>query len=378
MYQRNKLLWGIGLFVVIIGFTAYRSSDPKPSDEKELVTKEESSNHTASKIQKEDLIFLNVNVGQRGMTKKIIGRVIPKNETTIVGEVQGKMLSGTIQLKEGITFRKNDLLINIDAAEFELGLEAQRSTFLNTLTGLMPDLKSDYPNSYLSWFEYIQQYDFGKTLPPLPKTVSDEEKFFITSNRVYSSYYSIKAQEERLKKYKIFAPYSGMITQSNIDKGSLVTPGQPLLDIVSNRTFEVETGVDLETIQYLKVGTQVKFTSNEYQGEWTGRVKRINDLIDPKTQNIPVFFEISGKGIRPGLYLEGSFQMKSFQEVTAIPQSALHRDESVLLLNNNVITRKSVEPVAFLTDSILVHGLAPTDQVILNQFEIPVEGTLVE
>ncbi|MEM6965910.1 MAG: hypothetical protein AAF573_14175, partial [Bacteroidota bacterium] len=62
----------------------------------------------------------------------------------------------------------------------------------------------------------------------------------------------------------------------------------------------------------------------------------------------------------------------------AIPQTALHRDDSVLILDNNVIARKQVEPVAFLTDSILVRGLAVTDQIILNQFEIPVEGTLVE
>ncbi|MEM6964489.1 MAG: HlyD family efflux transporter periplasmic adaptor subunit [Bacteroidota bacterium] len=321
MYQRNKLLWLIGLVIVIIGLMAYRSSEPNPKEDKELPAAEAPATTSASKIKSENLIFLNTQVGQRAMTKEIIGRVIPKNQTTIVGEVQGKMLPGNVLLKEGITFRKNDLLINIDAREFQLGLEAQRSAFLNTLTGLMPDLKSDYPDSYPHWLNYIQQYDFGKTLPPLPSTLSDEEKFFVTTNQVYSSYYSIKAQEERLKKYKITAPYSGMITQSNVDKGSLITPGQPLLNIVSNRTFEVETGVDLETIQHLKVGDRVKFTSNEYQGEWTGKVKRINDLIDPKTQNIPVFFEISGKGIRPGLYLEGTFQIKSFEEVTCRPHA---------------------------------------------------------
>ncbi|MBV6656118.1 MAG: hypothetical protein KI786_20300, partial [Mameliella sp.] len=78
-----------------------------------------------------------------------------------------------------------------------------------------------------------------------------------------------------------------------------------------------------------------------------------------------------------GMYLEGKLTIQNLESVSLIPNEALGRDERVLVLEENVITRKSVEPVAFLTDSIIIRGLRNDDLVILNQFDIPAEGIKV-
>ncbi|MEM8906760.1 MAG: HlyD family efflux transporter periplasmic adaptor subunit [Bacteroidota bacterium] len=329
-------------------------------------------------IRKEDLILHPIRNSNKATHASINGRVIPQNETQLFAEVQGKIEVGSILFKEGVRFQKGAVLIQLEHEEFKLSLEAQRSAFLNALTGIMPDMKSDYPESYDQWLTYIQQYQFGASLPSLPQTQSDGEKYFITSNQIYNLYYSIKSQEERLKKYTIIAPYAGMISQTNIDVGSLVNPGQPLGTIISQFNFELEAGIDLELADQLKVGDWVDFSSNEIQGTWKGKVIRINNVIDPQTQNIPIYFRLKGKSLRTGMYLEGRYPLKALNEVAVIPNRVLGADESVLILEEDVIMRKAVKPLEYLGDSIIISGLTDRDLLILNQFDKPVEGNKVK
>ena len=105
-----------------------------------------------------------------------------------------------------------------------------------------------------------------------------------------------------------------------------------------------------------------------------GTVARISEIIDTKTQNIPVYFDIQGPNLKAGMYLEGFFVSESFENVFSIPSVMLTRDEKVLLLDNNVIRGKAVELVEFMQDSILVRGLSSNDLLITNQFNVPVEG----
>ena len=246
-------------------------------------------------IRKNDLTLMPVKNRTKAVKLPVSGRVVPQNETQLYTEVQGKVLPGGFRFREGISFRRGDCLLTLDSKEFSLQLESQKSAFLNNLTGMMPDLKADYPANYENWLNYIKSYEIGQPLKPLPETKSDAEKYLVTANQVYNTYYAIKAQEERLKKYRIIAPYNGMITKTHVDIGGLVSPGQLLGTVINNENYELEAGVSLEIASQLRIGDQIEFTSNELTDQWVGKVTRINNIVDPNTQNIPVFFPDLGK-----------------------------------------------------------------------------------
>jgi hypothetical protein len=168
-----------------------------------------------------------------------------------------------------------------------------------------------------------------------------------------------------------------LVTDTRADIGGLVSPGQLLGTIISSERYELEAGVSLEAANNLSVGDQLAFRSNEVDGQWTGEVVRINNIVDPQTQNVPVFFRMTGPQLRSGMYLEGEFATRNYEDVFVIPEEAIARDESVLILEENVIVRKPITPVAYLRDSIIVRGLAEEDQLITNQFGTPVEGKKV-
>ena len=373
---RTALLVFLGCLAgsILISYQFKDSSDEVAEEALSVEAKVNSNTSAIMQLKKADLQLITVTESDQAVLSPISGRVLPKRTTQIFAEVQGKVQAKGFRLKEGKTVRKGEALLHLDAREFQLQLESQRSAFLSILTAMMPDLKADYPDNYAKWLAYVQAYQIGDHLATLPATASEAEKYFVTSNQVYSTYFNIKALEERLSKYTLIAPYSGSITSAPIDQGTLVAPGQHLGTLIDNEHFELEAGVGLALVSKLQPGDQVTFRNAEIAREWTGTVARITDLVDTKTQNVTVFFELKGADLKAGMYLEGSFAAASYTDVFAIPKKTLTRDNKVLLLENNTIKGKEVTLVGVMQDSLLVKGLSANDQLIVNEFNVPVEG----
>ena len=240
-------------------------------------------------IRYDDLSLVEVNKKSIMDFVPITGRVVAANSTQLVAEVQGRLVRGFKPFKAGTYFKEGQILIRVDSREFALNLESQKSAFLNILTAMMPDLKADYPDNYQNWLNYVSSYESGKPLPELPVTTSDSEKYFLTSRQVYATYFGIKAQEERLGKYAIKAPFNGSLTEARVDVGGLISPGQPLGTFISSQDYEIEAAVTLKTANSLSIGQKVQFESTESGDTYTATIVRINDILDNSTQNIPIF-----------------------------------------------------------------------------------------
>ncbi|WP_299532547.1 HlyD family efflux transporter periplasmic adaptor subunit [Ulvibacterium sp.] len=367
--KMRLMLAGIGLMGIACGSTAEKeSSEPQEGEPAN------NSQSTVQVIRKSDLKLQTVKNENVTTYLPITGRVIPKNSTQLVAEVQGRILLGVKSFKEGTSFGKGQTLLRIDSQEFALTLESQKNTFLNILTGMMPDLKADYPDNYQNWLNYVSNYKTGGALPELPQTTSDSEKYFVTSRQVYNTYYSIKAQEERLSKFTLKAPYSGSLSSTLVDNGGLVSPGQPLGTFISNQVYEIESAVSLKLANALKVGQKIEFNSKELNKIFTAMVVRINDIVDPNTQNIPVFLSVKDKALRSGMYLEGRVPSKTYENAMSIPIDILERDNTVHILQNGVIKKQEVFIMNTGMDQVTVRGLVDNSQLVLTTFENPISG----
>ncbi|MEL7252114.1 MAG: HlyD family efflux transporter periplasmic adaptor subunit [Bacteroidota bacterium] len=307
----------------------------------------------------------------------ISGRVVPATQSKLASEVQGVIKAGSVPFKVGSKFKAGQVLLQIDQSEFEYQVKARKAAFLNALTTILSDLKSDYPDSYPAWFNYVADYDAEDKIAPLPKPNSDQEKFFLATYQISSQYYEIKGLEQRLAKYQIIAPYNGQVLEVMTDIGSMINPGQPLGRINSRANYEIEAAAGASVAQKLRVGQQMMFRDERGDQEWTAQLVRKSENIDPNTQNVPLYFSIRGAGVMPGLYLEASAVTEALTGVNTIPTSALNRDNTVLILLDGAVQSKAVEPVVYQVDSVIVSGLAAGDQVILNDFPTPVIGKIV-
>lgn len=346
-------------------------------DSNEEETKPQNNPETESSVQvirKKDLDIYEVYPLELKNYNSITGRVVPTNSTQLIAEVQGRIREGTKPFKSGNSFRKGQVILRVDATEFAYNLESQKNAFLNIITGIMPDLKADYPDNYEIWLTYVSNYNTDELLPPLPEPKSDSEKYFITSNSVYNTYYQIKSQENRLSKYILRAPFDGSLTSTLVDVGGLVSPGQPLGTFISYGNYEIETAVSFSLSKDLEIGQKIEFSAIEDDDPYTATLVRINDIVDPQTQNIPVFFTVNNSSLKAGLYLQGRVLDETYSDAVRLPKETMYRDETVLILRDSIIVKKTVELLNTQLDSIIVRGLDAGDRVILNRFDNPVSG----
>lgn len=296
----------------------------------------------------------------------ITGRLIAKDRIDVIAEVSGTYKGGAKSFKEGNYFKKGEVMIEVDNKEFLLSLQAQKSQLMNQVTLLLPDLKTDYAESFPAWEAYLNQIDVNKPLPALPEAKSEKEQYFLSSRNILNLYYNIKSQEVRLTKYKIRAPFSGRVTQSSIYEGMLVRSGQPLGQIINPYSYELEAAVNPEELGFVRVGSRVTLSNTEGNQSWTGRVTRISDVVDAATQSVKIFIRVGGKGLKEGLYLQGIISGQALNSVVEVPRAALIGDTAIWIVRDSMLTAMTIDPVQFTASSATVKGI-PDGSVIVNE-----------
>lgn len=302
-------------------------------------------------------------------TLDVQGALIAFDKIDLFTEVSGTLVGSDKPFKIGSYFPKGSVLIKIDETEAKLNLLAQKSTLLNSITQLMPDLKIDYTESFQQWKNYLDEFDVEKSLKPFPEALNEQEKYFIASRNLLSQYYTIQSAEERLRKFVVRAPFSGVITQTSIQPGALVRSGQKLGELMNTGNYELQVTVPLSDLAYLSKGSRVSLASRDIEGSWTGTVRRINDQVDAGTQTVKVFIAVSGKKLREGMYMLGEVNAKPIQDAISIPRDLLINQNAVYAIHNNSLELRPVEVVKVTENAAIVRGI--DDGTLLLNEKLP-------
>jgi multidrug efflux pump subunit AcrA (membrane-fusion protein) len=293
----------------------------------------------------------------------ITGRVKALQQIDLYSEVQGVLTGGDHPFRTGVRFREGDVLIRMNDTEASLALNAQRSRFLTTLTGVLSTLKLDFPDHYNIWATWAGNFDPTQSLPNLPDINDPQLRLFLTSRGIMEHYYSIESAEFRLTKYEIRAPFSGELEGADLTPGNLVQPGVQLGTFTGDE-MELETFVSQKDLSYISLGDAVQLSSPALEEPVEGIIGRIGSSVDSETQAFPVYISLSDPELSAGLYLEGTITGRAFSNATQIPKSLLSRSNTVLIAENGVATHKEVTPLLFQRESVIVSGLSAADSLI--------------
>ncbi|MEM6964187.1 MAG: HlyD family efflux transporter periplasmic adaptor subunit [Bacteroidota bacterium] len=286
------------------------------------------------------------------------GRLVAFDKIDIFAEVQGKLIKTDQPFKKGSYFPKGSVLLQIENSETQLNLLSQKAALLNAITMMMPDLKIDYPESFDHWKKYLDDFDVKKPLPDFPSPLNEKERFFVAAKNIESQFFNIKSQEERLSKYTVYAPFSGVITAANITPGSLVRAGQKMGELMNTSQYELEATVRLADLEFIRKGNQVTLFSNDLNQEWSGKVRRISDQIDPKTQTVLVYIHVNGKNLREGMYLQGRVASRAIPNAFKVSSNLIvNQNEIFTITPDTTLKLVSVEIVSLDNDVAVVKGL---------------------
>jgi membrane fusion protein, multidrug efflux system len=293
------------------------------------------------------------------------GSLMANHRTEIFAEVQGVMQPDHGRFRAGNTFGKGEVLLAVQSDDFRAALVAERSAFQSSLAGLLPDLKTDFPESFEVWNRYVRDFNPRAGVAELPEPRSDKEKLFLTGRNVFSGYFNLKNRELTLAKYSIEAPFSGVLTEALVTPGTVVRPGQKLGEFIDPAWFEMEVSVSASLAANLSRGAKVAVSPADGSGRLIeGEVVRINRKVDVLTRTVSVFVLIPGAGLEEGLFAEVVLDGDVFANAFEINRSVMHEPGIVYVVRDSLLLERAVEPLFYRDQTVIVRGLKDGDQVL--------------
>ena len=285
------------------------------------------------------------------------GNLNAKHKIEIFAEVQGVLKHSVKEFKAGTTYRKGELVLSINSDEFYANLQSQKSNFYNSIIGIMPDIRFDYPEEYEKWQSYLNGFDIHKTTPVLPEINSEKEKYFISGRGINTAYYNVKNLEVKFGKYNLHAPYKGVLTEAIVTPGTLVRIGQKLGEFIDPSIYEMEVSVNAEFANLLKKGNIVRLHNLEKTKEYEGKVIRINGRVDVASQTIKAFIQVAHEDLKEGMYLEAYLNARSEENAIEISRKFLIDNSQLFVVRDSVLDLIEVNPVYFSAEKVVLKGI---------------------
>ncbi|MGA7159027.1 MAG: efflux RND transporter periplasmic adaptor subunit [Acidobacteriaceae bacterium] len=191
---------------------------------------------------------------------------------------------------------------------------------------------------------------------------------------------------------KIYAPYSGIVTQRNTDIGDLINAGSATTNNTAKELFHIASVNELRVFVAVPEvyapdihdGDIATLTLDEYPGKiFTGKVARNSGSIDPSSRTLNVEVDVNNHNdkLLPGAYVFVHFKIPTQQRELTIPANALIFRAQGLQVGIVRDGRVHLQTITIGKDDgktvQVATGLTPDDQVILDPSDAIAEGETV-
>jgi multidrug efflux pump subunit AcrA (membrane-fusion protein) len=308
---------------------------------------------------------LEVTNGPVTLYTRVNGSLKARQKIALFAEVSGLLQAGPKPFESGIRYQKGETLLSLNRSEAKAAYEASRSTYINTVARLLPDVKLDYPQAFTQWKDYLDQITSQNSVPAPAQPQNDTLRLFLTAQGLYRDYQNLASARERLQKFTITAPFTGVLTEAQVETGTLVRPGQPLGEFSAVGAYELEATVPRSALAYITVGDSVLLQNPDGPESYTGQVARINAKVNSSSLRVSVFINLQGENLQDGQFLTGRIKTETLPKAFALPRKLVVEQNKIYSLSKDTLLQKTDLEVLHKSTQEVVVGNLP------NGLQIP-------
>jgi membrane fusion protein, multidrug efflux system len=194
----------------------------------------------------------------------------------------------------------------------------------------------------------------------------------------------LASAQEQLSHTTVRAPFAGYVSARQAKEGDVVQPGTSLYSIVDPTVLRLEANVPGEQAGRVRPGTPVEFTVNGFDHRFTGKIDRVNPVVDPNTRQVRVYASVKNtdRALAGGLYAQGRVATQSKQGI-AVPVTALDDQGQEPVVHRLTGGRVVETPVRLgLRDEVaemveITSGVSAGDTVLLGSAQGVTAGSRV-
>jgi RND family efflux transporter MFP subunit len=134
----------------------------------------------------------------------------------------------------------------------------------------------------------------------------------------------LSAAEKSLRNTMVRAPFAGVVAERAVSPGDVVSPGAAMFTVIDPRSLRVEASLPAASLADVKVGAEVRFSVNGSDRQLSGRVTRINPMVDPQTRQVRILATVpnASESLVAGLFVEGRVAAQK-REGVLVPEQAV-------------------------------------------------------
>ena len=408
MKIRKRTLFIVFLFIVIIGFLAFRIINTLKERQQEEAQK--------SQVIEEIVIPVRTALVEKGEVNsflKVTG-VVEANETVrVTSEIMGQ--AKEIKVKDSEEIKKGDVLIvlgneqiKIQVAQAQATLDSIQASYDKIKSGARPQeikqaesavlqakinrdgaeenylrMEKLFSEKAISEQQYEQaknqyeiadaQYQSARESYELVIEGASEEDLKSFEAQVRQAKAALDIAKYQLKNTQITAPISGKATSITVSSGEMISPSMPLLTLIDISRIFVKVGISEKDISKIKIGQTVVLEIDAFPEEiFKGEVVSKGVAVDQISKTLEVKIEILQPevDIPIGVFARGDILVKTNKNALIIPSSALSRKKDgiyVYVIEEGIARQKEVELGIIQDERIeILAGLSVGQEIVVS------------
>jgi membrane fusion protein, multidrug efflux system len=329
------------------------------------------------------------------VTLQTRGQVVARTESSLVPEVSGSVLEVGANFREGGFFEPGDVLLKLDARDYQAALATAQSSHATALT-LVAEETAKSEQAIEDWKR------LGRAAPP-PALVARTPQLNEAKAKAAAAAAMVEKAQRDLERTVLKAPYKGRVVAKTADVGQYLAAGREVGKIFAVDYVEARLPIADEQLAFLEVPTdftgnadakapvaktvlKAKIAGNECQ--WDARIIRSSATVDSQTLQSSVTVQVddpylprpgNSSPLKVGQWVEAAISGKVLKNVVKIPRSAVRDGNEVLLITpENKLLRRSFQ-IAWADEGhvLAAKGLQPGEVICTTPLSFAVEGATV-
>ena len=278
------------------------------------------------------------------------GRIRARKAAEIHSEISGRV--DRVLVQEGSRVGTGQVLVRLDGREYEVAIAEARSRYLEALSLILVEeerleasagASEDLEKELVDLWEQERR---GKITRE--ERLDREREIEIQALKggalrqklveARTGLATAKADEERarlnLERTEIRAPFSGVISDLDLQSGERITTGDLICNLINNTEVEAEVGVLESDLRGLEVGRAALLAIPALAETLRATVDVIAPEIDPDSRTCRVLLRYTSDDgrVRPGMFVRASIAGQTFEDRVLVPREAiLMRDDRPLV-----------------------------------------------
>lgn len=332
---------------------------------------------------------------------QLLGTLTSGRSVDLRALVSGTVAEVSPALNDGGVVRQGDLLMSIEALDYELALAETKA--------LLDEAKARLDETRVNVAAERQQLDLRQreldrnqelfkngtiAAPRLEQTqiavAQQEQSFTAAEARVRQQQAvvdrltaALTKAETDLQRTRLVAPFDGFIGSVNAEQGMRVGPADRVAVLSGSTGLEALLTLPTDTYGRLVADgegvigrpAEVVWMLGETRLSYPAHVERVIDRINTATGGVGVFVRLDGNFIdaplRPGAFVQVLLPDRAYAGVIKLPPTALHGEDRVYVVNGEGrLEARTVEVVSRDGGRVYIgSGLQDGDKIVTTRFQ---------